>query len=724
MASLVVWAVFIAVAVLLGLVAHNFSLRTVRWVSAITAVALLCLITKYGINLWLQQHLQSQSANLNLVNAFTGGVDASIKDLLRPLLLGYQGSPPGPIGRGAAAFLLIVGYRELEAWAMQRQAPQLDSSVLIDGQPSVPSGDAGASADGGDGDAITDAQLHDQLAAELKFRLAALEVRAPAILPGGSRTSGLASIAEATGSSAAGLAGAIIRFAGSIWPNPRQLQLRVWVEPRDKPAESKTPPPKPSGTQATVYLENPRNGATVASKTLACADINEAASMVAGYIGRQVFSRDPSTPPWCYGRVDGRDLGVLLQARLERVPAETARAVEESRRSQINVMQRWASTGRSAGLVRYELAQLLDLDGDHLAALRLHALNREQYPRFYRDRYRLGMSLEMIASPECVLHYDHHDTKSQLDEILGILSRQRLTTVAKCADDDVEPCCKHDHCCALSPSLRLVLLTAAATVFDEVRMKLTLRRVVWDTIRHRSERTIWLAYWPLLPGRRTRRRWAFQDGVRVAELLVALRIELIRAEIGEKPQYKDVREALRESPYRKDPGRYEHAIRIAFAIGQQDEIISRALDHDLTRTPGRASPWLRWQAGKVSWQAAYNTACLYATVARRGRTYEALKEQSLKEQALQEHAQAAVVRCLRSAIDDPYSEMERPSDWISKDPDLSCLSGQGEGSQFQAFLDDQKGLDYPRKRSSGHGKPRATELRTSRSRARPRAHTS
>jgi hypothetical protein len=715
MASLVVWTAFIAVAVLLGLIAHNFSLRTVRWVSVITAVALVCVITKYGINLWFQQHPQSQPANLNLVNAFTGGVDALIKDFLRPLLFGYQGSPPGPIVRGVAAFLVLMGYRELEAWTMRRQAPQLDSTVLTGRQSSASSGGAEAGADGGSDGSDTDAPLHDQLAGELKFRLAALEVRAPAILPGGSRTGGLASIAEASGTNVAGLAGAIIRFAGSIWPNPRQLQLRVWVEPRAKQAQSRegTPPPKPSGTQVTVYLENPRNGATVASKTLACADIDQAASMVAGYVGRQVFSRDPSTPPWCYGRVDGRDLGALLQARLERVPAETAQAVEESRRSQIGIMQQWASTGRSAGLVRYELASLLDLDGDHLAALRLHALNREQHPRFYRSQYRLGMSLEMIASPESVLIYDD-DTKSRLDEILGILSRQGLTKVAECANDDVKPCCKHENRCALSPSLRRVLLAAAATVLREVRVQLALRRVLWDTVRYRNERAIWLPYWTLLPGHGARRRWAFQDGLRVAELLVALRIELIRGEIGEKSEYKELREALKETPYGEDPRRYGHAIRIASAIGQQGGIIRRALGQDMTRTPGRASPWPRWQRGKTSWQAGYNAACLYATLARLNNADKALEVTALN----------AVVRCLRGAIDDPRSEMERPSDWISRDPDLSCLCGQDERSAFQKFLKDQESLDYPEERSSGHGMPRFGELRTSPYRTLPWAHTS
>jgi hypothetical protein len=279
----------------------------------------------------------------------------------------------------------------------------------------------------------------------------------------------------------------------------------------------------------------------------------------------------------------------------------------------------------------------------------------------------------------------------------------------------VKPCCKYENRCALSPSLRLVLLTAAATVLREVRMQLALRSVVWDTIRYRNERAIWLPYWTLLPGRGARRRWAFQDGVRVGELLVALRIELIRDEIGEKSEYKELREALKETPYGEDPRRYEHAIRIASAIGQQGDIIRRALDRDTTKTPGRASPWLRWQRGKTSWQAAYNAACLYATLARLSKADKELEMVALN----------AVIRSLRGAIDDPRSEMERASDWISRDPDLSCLSGQGERSAFGKFLKDQEGLDYPEERSSGQGgTTRFRELWTSRSRAMPWAHTS
>ena len=79
-------------------------------------------------------------------------------------------------------------------------------------------------------DGLTDGQRHELLAAEVGFRLAAMEVRAPAILPGGSRSGGLATIAETSGFSGGGLAGAIIRFFGLLWPNPRQVQVRVWME--------------------------------------------------------------------------------------------------------------------------------------------------------------------------------------------------------------------------------------------------------------------------------------------------------------------------------------------------------------------------------------------------------------------------------------------------------------------------------------------------------------
>ena len=739
MATLVIWVIFIVFAVLLGLIAHNFSLSTVRWVSAISALILVCSITKYGIDHWYQAH--SNTPPSNLVNAFTDGVDGLIKTLLRPLLLGYQGTAPGPIGRGVAALLLLVGYRQLESWAMHRQGPQLNTATLSDARLDIQTPGASADRRGGHvstGD-MTDAQLHDQLVAELRFRLAAIEVRAPAILPGGSRTIGLASIAEASGAPGAGLAGAILRFVGAIWPNPRQLELRVCVESPVKKTSATAPRATPT-IKVTVYLEDPRNGATVATKTLAGGDINAAASMVAGYVACQVFTMDPSTPPWCYGSADGDDLAALLLAGLERVRPETPEVVETSREAQINQLWQSASTFRSAGVAKYELAQLLVLDDYQLAALRLHAMNLDQHPRFYRGRYRLGMSLEMIASPTSKLRNDDNPQR-QLDEILGIFNRNGLSARAGTLQSDLTQCADDKTRCTLSPSLSLELLTVAAKVLRGVRTQLTLRRVVWDTFRYRNERAVWLQYWAWLRVWGLRRRWAFHDGVRVAELLVAIRIKLIQSDViakHGKPEDGDeeLDRALKAAATRVDAnrrhGRYEDAIRIASAIAgeaspnagtirrEQSDRIRQVLARHTTGKAGGLSLvisgavplWHRlgglWhlRRAKASWQAAYNAACLYAALADN------------------EADQDAVIACLRSAIGNPRSEMERAYDWISRDPDLSFLKDRDtsresdpantDGTPFQKFLKAQKRLDYPAafpverpgvRRRARHGRP-------------------
>ena len=50
--------------------------------------------------------------------------------------------------------------------------------------------------------------------------------------------------------------------------------------------------------------------------------------------------------------------------------------------------------------------------------------------------------------------------------------------------------------------------------------QLTLGRLIWETFRHRDERAVRRPYW------RLRERQRFHDGVRVAELLVAVRQSL------------------------------------------------------------------------------------------------------------------------------------------------------------------------------------------------------
>jgi hypothetical protein len=639
MASWVVWGVLAIVAVLLGLVGTFFSVRTLRWFSAITAAVAVIAITRYGYGI-------AQPPSSNLANAFTTGADAVINALLHILWLGHPMPPPGPIGRWVVAALILLGYRALEAWAMRRQAPQLDTSAV--------------------GDSADDKEKqHDPLMDELKFRLSAMEIRAPAILPGGSRTNELASIAEASGNSAAGLAGAIIQFSGMIWPNPRRIQLKVRVETR---------------TRVTVELQNSRTGATLSTKTVATSRDDETAAMVAGCVARQIFAMDRTTPQWCYGAIDGSDLGAWLLARLERVPGASLDDVQKSREEQIKRIWQAADSGRAAGVVRYELAQLLDLyakDVDALAlhalrlnSLRLHAMNRAQFPRFYRGRYRLAMSLEMVSNPAHPA-FSAKDTKAMLDDTLKILRQAGLTTRGLADTDVGEP--DRDGRCKLSVSLRKELLTIAAAELHDIRRQLAPRCVVRDTLLHRDERAIWLPHW------RPRHRQAFHDGVCVAELLVAIRLKLIECELGEAEPCPDARfKYLKPGmDITSDIAGDAHLIRWLLTDPHSDDgrrPMAGDPGPEVAARPDRVR-WLPSQRCTASWPAAYNTACLYATFAE-----------------LAPETVARVVVALERAINNPDSEMERAYDWISRDPDFTALKNV---RQFQDFCAAQKRRDYP-----------------------------
>ncbi|HEY2285064.1 MAG TPA: hypothetical protein VGH88_04905, partial [Streptosporangiaceae bacterium] len=252
MSSSLVWTVAVLVILVLGVVGYHFSLRALRVVTAGTGVALLVYLTWYG-----RAHPAKTPGSLS--DAFTRGADALSTAFFRTL--------PGRAGWFVIAALLVIGYRELEAWALHVQARSLDTSALTDDKQEAGRDEA---AEAGP-EAVSDRQRHDRLAAELKFRLPAMEVRSPAILPGGSRSSGLASIAEASGVTGSGLAGAVINFFGMLWPGPRRLRVRVWVE--------RTPghPGIDDVTRVTVDLDDPRTGLSIATKTLAASSLDDAA---------------------------------------------------------------------------------------------------------------------------------------------------------------------------------------------------------------------------------------------------------------------------------------------------------------------------------------------------------------------------------------------------------------------------------------------------------------
>jgi hypothetical protein len=686
MNSWLVWTVVVLAAVLLGFVGYHFTVRTLRFFTAAFAVAVVVLITRYGVT-------YPARAPTNLVNAFTRGFDDLSAAFFHPLLLGHHIPVPGKIGWLALIVGLVFGYRELEVWAKRWQPPTLDMSTLGGGQPTTSKNGAPK----GPGEENPDKQLHDMLVAELRFRLPAVDVRAPAILPGGTTTTGLASIVENSGVEGSGLAGAILRFVGALWPRPRRYRVRVWLERESHTAGKEA---SSADRRVTVDLEDPGSGESVATKTLPVRNLyDEASSVVAGYVARHMFKADPTAPPWCHGSLDGSDLAAMLVAGQQKVYPQSPAEVRGSQRGQIKILANCNSL--LAGVARYELAHLYDLEGYHTKALWLHARNREQFPRFYRSRYRLAMSLEMIANP-----YIEHASKpcqdmlrqDSLKESLRILDRCGLTHGA---EDMYEAASTQSPARDNSSRNRLKreLLAAAEKELRHCRRQLSLQHVIWGSFWHRDERVMRKPYW------RLRDRQHFRDGALVAELLVTVR-QILN---NEECTHKDYRHAKRAMGIMaavtgqrkglnngectcKDYRHAKRAMRIMAAVtgccagvemsstGPESPEQPEQKEEKPTGQSPERTRWLPRQRRTRSWSAAYNTACVYAALADSGRY-------SKEEMA------RLVVTSLRYAINDPECELERPSDWISQDPDFFCL--RCSSREFNEFLDAQKQNDYP-----------------------------
>jgi hypothetical protein len=631
------WILFAVVAVLLGAVGYHFSLRTLRRVTFVVAMAIVIYLPLYGLT-----HPAQNRGSLS--DAFARGADTLTGALIRPLSLGHQVPVPGRIGWLVIVVLLVLGYRWLEAWALRHQAPCLDVSALT--------GDRQDDAAEAKTDAQTEKQQHEWLVAELKFRLPTVEVRSPAILPGGSRSGGLASIAEATGVTGAGLAGAIIQFFGMVWPNPSRIQVRAWVERPPGPVSSD------GITRVTVGLTDPRSGASIAAKTLAAGSLDDAAAAVAGYVARHIFARDRTVPPWSTSATDGADLAALLRARQVRGYPECRSDIRRAWDRQIEILEGVAGRDLCAGVVRYELAQLHELCARRrpVEALLLHAANREQYPRFYRGRYRLAMSLEMLANPH--FRTDEIDMTA-LKEALQILDRCGVTNAVadRIGQDET----------GLPGWLRSCLLDAAWKELRAIHRYLTRRHIIWALFWFQNERAVLRPYW------RSRHRQAFHDGVSVALLLVAVR----QAQL----------------PGAKTGGKLHHAgtiARITAAISGDSTDFAKVPRYLPARTTQRQPVTTRmrtrrwaWQCRTPSWPAAYNLACAYAALVASADPETELDPLVRK-----------LVRSLEFAVCNPECEMERPSEWISHDPDFDWLRRAGNEG-FMAFLDNQRKRDYP-----------------------------
>ena len=247
--------------------------------------------------------------------------------------------------------------------------------------------------------ADTDTPEVRQLLTELRFRLPSVAVRRPAPVPGSSRGDKVAAVVEATEADAGKILGGLIRLWAVLTPSPRRYVARLYAERCCNSDASvldglKTDPL----LWVTVDLRDQRTETSVAVATFEPTKLSDAAERAAAYVAAVVVRKDPSVPGWTKNGPDRADDLAAYQL-CPPVPGyghsyAEVRANRGERRRHLEPVVR---NGRVSAVVRYELAVLDELDGRPLDALRLHARNRAEYPRFRDGRYRLAMSLTMAA---------------------------------------------------------------------------------------------------------------------------------------------------------------------------------------------------------------------------------------------------------------------------------------------------------------------------------------
>jgi hypothetical protein len=236
----------------------------------------------------------------------------------------------------------------------------------------------------------------------------------------------------------------------------------------------------------------------------------------------------------------------------------------------------------------------------------------------------------------------------------------------------------------------------------------------------------------------------------VAELLVDVRASLLALEkpaAGETESSGQFRPRTSSWHLRRAMGitsrvAGDHAVIKAVLREPDDgrwwtECVASPLSDARTPLPGRRHT--------ASWQAAYNTACLYAALADAALTQmsttpgeleltarakralaegalgytlfgdpapaqtpldrarqaaeqlpEALSLEALADLEVLQELERRVIKSLRYAVDNPYSELERPSDWVETDPDFHLMAQHPDiFARFALFRCEQQWQDYP-----------------------------
>ncbi|MFF1717572.1 hypothetical protein [Streptomyces sviceus] len=574
----------------------------------------------------------------------------AMESFFSPIFTIFNAKPPHTDLPGilAASAVILGGFALLDTHAARRDPPTLRLEQMRWSGPGC-----------------------ESVAESLRLQLPAIQVNKPPLLPGGSSMESIATVAESFGADGGRIFGAVVRMIKILEADPPTLTVHLLTEKHGKNDAS-----LPNGKSVTIDLWDAQTGKSLAVKTFMMDNQEATAERIAAFIARHIMMRNPAIPTWMVGSFDGEDLAAYVAAKKICRPVIESEDARERRRERRNILARTVQTSPNAGIVRYELALLYDMDGEHIEPVRLHLQNRMQHPNFLRGRYRLALSMGMLAAESVfekqwknsppdlgdVIHLDRHTQYQDISEWLrdsGLTSRTRTPAYffheVRLGD------------AGNSLIIRQGLLQIAKSEYKDLRKSLTFARLIYRATTHREERETALYY---LRNRRLRR-----DLIRMAkvgELIVSAR---------ERETVEPARQVMADlAEARKRGARF---------ISKAGISVSAKFDPDPTSEP--PSEHQNWPTNGPRWELVYNVACLFA-IPPPGKNLSVADERK-------------VVQILRHAVNDPACDLVRPSEWIQEDPDLQHLQSEPT-SPFSLFAKELAELDFGEGRSDGSARPR------------------
>ncbi|MEO3781769.1 hypothetical protein ABGB12_00435 [Actinocorallia sp. B10E7] len=645
--------------------ARNFTQKTLRGVEASLIVLALVGITIYGAH--------SVPGPERFATAFFKGVSHLVRDFFSPFFaaFGVSPTPKTDLAGEVTAIALVVAFMiYLDTVSARRSSPTVDvQKIEVSGEGSK--------------------EVKD----ELKFMLAAVELKKPPLIPGSSTVENIASVAESFQSDRGRVFGAFMRLIKSIEPKPRSFGVRLRVENTGSG----------SGRLFTIDLCDKKTEQSVVVKTMAAEKPEDVARKAAAFIGRYVFLQDRAMPGWMSGSIDGEDLNAYLESK--RVCSDKGGREEQikQRERRKEILSTPVMSSPSAGLVRHELALLHDMDGEHLESIRLNLINRVFHPDFKRARFRLASSLSMLAAEDTFGRQwkDAEDEifspvgeprkmkRSQLrKEITRLIERSEVSAPVRSLEVFKEMTREGGE--GNPEKIRKALLDISVNEFKEFYGHLSLPALLSQSVFFRKRRMWNLSY---LTDRRSRRDMRYM--AKVGRYLAEMR----RFQLSDDGEVlvREVRKRRRKAAkfvkktgivipgdLLKRPGGpwldgrfFQEFARLASRL----PMIGR--NHDFTESYPASGP---------KWQLVYNTACLFAIPEKGG--------------IISEKQAETVIHLLEHAVYDPLCNLPYPSEWLEKDPDLIHLKRSGQCVKFQRFLDEVQARDFPPSPS----KPQPTDL--------------